>query len=138
MINSVISFGCSFSCWRLDFAKGFVDLVANHYGVQYQNHSIPGNSNESIINEFNKRYHQYELKDSLILFQPTFLTRYAYFDTKFRQLISLQNLINPHTGDEVVSNFRAMFDENETESVEFYEKKLELFRDTSSYSILCK
>ena len=133
MINSIISFGCSFSCWRHDFTKGFVDLVANDYGVQYQNHSIPGNSNESIIYEFNKRYHQYELKDSLILFQPTFLTRYAYYDSKFRNLISLQNMVNPNNGDEVVSNFQAMFGDGNGESIEFYEKKLELFRDYQKY-----
>jgi hypothetical protein len=42
-------------------------------------------------------------------------------------------MVNPNRGDEVISNFRVMFDENENESIEFYEKKIQLYRDYQKY-----
>jgi hypothetical protein len=134
MINKIVSFGCSFSCWRQDFAKGFVDLVANYYEVPYLNYSIPGNSNESIQNEFNTKLNQYELNDSLILFQTTFLTRLSYYDSKVKRNITFQNLDGRQKTDYIPTNFMVHFsDLNEMDTIENYAYKQEYFKLYQSY-----
>lgn len=133
MIKKVVSFGCSFSCWRQGFSKGFVDLVSDKLGVEFENHSIPGNSNEAIQYEFNKRYHSNELNNSLILFQTTFLTRISYFDTKVKRLLSLQNTVNNNI-DSITSNFNVMFSEfREDLTIENYKEKQEYFKYYQSF-----
>ncbi len=134
MIKKIVSFGCSFSCWRQDFTKGFVDLVAEDLGVPFDNHSLPGNSNESIQNEFNKRLHQSELNDSLILLQTTFLTRLSYYDSKVKRNITFQNLDGREKGDYIPTNFMVHFsDLNEMDTIEHYGYKQEYFKLYQSY-----
>jgi hypothetical protein len=134
MINKVVSFGCSFSCWRQDFTKGFVDLVADELGVPFHNHSIPGNSNENIQYEFNSRLHKNELSDSLILFQSTFLTRLSYYDSKVKRNISFQNLDGRQKGDFIPTNFNVHFsDLNEMDIIDYYNSKQEYFKLYQSY-----
>ena len=129
MINKVVSFGCSFSCWRQDFTKGFVDLVADDLGVPFENHSIPGNSNESIQYEFNNRLHKNELKESLILFQTTFLTRLSYYDSKVKRNITFQNLDGREPGDFIPTNFSVHFsDLSEIDTIDYYDCKQEYFK----------
>ena len=97
MIKSVYSFGCSYSCWRQDFYTGFADIVAQHFNVPLQNLSLPGNSNEEIIFEFNKRFFSNEFNDSLILLQTTHLVRTAYWDKGIDDVVSIQlskNVVN--------------------------------------------
>lgn len=90
MFKNVYSFGCSYSCWRQDFYIGFADIVANHFNSKLKNLSLPGNSNEEIIFEFNKRFFSNEISDSLILFQTTHLVRTAYWDTSINNIVSVQ------------------------------------------------
>ena len=90
MFKNVYSFGCSYSCWRQDFYIGFADIVANHFNSKLKNLSLPGNSNEEIIFEFNKRFFSNEISDSLILFQTTHLVRTAYWDTNINNIVSVQ------------------------------------------------
>lgn len=129
MINKVVSFGCSFSCWRQDFTKGFVDLVADELGVPFYNHSIPGNSNESIQYEFNSRLHKNELNDSLILLQSTFLTRLSYYDSKVKRNITFQNLDGREETYYAPTNFNVHFsDLNEMDTIDYYDSKQEYFK----------
>ena len=134
MIKKVVSFGCSFSCWRQDFTKGFVDLVSEDLGVPFENHSIPGNSNENIQYEFNSRLHKNELSDSLILFQSTFLTRLSYYDSKVKQNITFQNLDGRESGDYIPTNFSVHFsDLSEIDTIDYYDSKQEYFKLHQSY-----
>ncbi len=134
MIKKVVSFGCSFSCWRQNFSKGFVDLVADDLGVPFENNSSPGNSNEAIINEFNKRYHQYELKDSLILFQPTYLTRLSYYDTTIKRLLTFQNAAGAEDAEFTPTNFYVMFPHlMDSDVIKNYNLKQDYFKLYQNY-----
>ena len=90
MFNKVISFGCSYSCWRQDFDKGFADIVADTLKIPLSNFSLPGNSNEEILFDFNKKFFSNELNNSLILLQTTHLVRTAYWDKKIDNIVSVQ------------------------------------------------
>ncbi len=90
MFKSVYSFGCSYSCWRQDFYTGFADIVSEHFNSTLKNLSLPGNSNEEIIFEFNKRFFSNEINESLILFQTTHLVRTAYWDKTVDNIVSVQ------------------------------------------------
>jgi len=90
MFKNVYSFGCSYSCWRQDFYTGFVDIVAEHFNSTLKNLSLPGNSNDEIIFEFNKRFFSNHINESLILFQTTHLVRTAYWDKTVDNIVSVQ------------------------------------------------
>jgi hypothetical protein len=90
MFKKVVSFGCSFSCWRQDFNTGYVDEIAKRLNVPFQNYSLPGNSNDDIIFEFNNQLSNNDLSNSLILFQTTFLTRFSYYENKLARLLTFQ------------------------------------------------
>ena len=90
MFKKVVSFGCSFSCWRQGFQTGFVDEIAKKLNVPFNNYSLPGNSNDAIIFQFNEKLHTENLSNSLILFQTTFLTRQSYYEEKLNNVVSFQ------------------------------------------------
>jgi hypothetical protein len=133
MIDKVVSLGCSFSCWRQDFNTGFVDTVGRHLSVSWDNTSIPGNSNESIVFEFNQRLHKGDLRNSLILFQTTFLTRYAYYEEKLRRPVSLQKHTSIQQEGHIASNFNLFSNDREDISIDFYWDKHQFYRDYHKY-----
>jgi hypothetical protein len=102
MFKKVVSFGCSFSCWRQGFNTGYVDEIANRLNVPFQNYSLPGNSNDDIIFEFNTQLSGNDLSNSLILFQTTFLTRLSYYETKLARLLTFQLPVN--NNNNIVAN----------------------------------
>ncbi len=116
MFEKIVSLGCSYSCWRQNFDNGFVDILSNKLGIPYYNFSIPGNSNEEIIYNFNQKYNKGELKNSLILFQITHLTRLAYWDSDKQDLMSLQLkdvapfIVRENNGT-IISNFNVKFND---------------------------
>ncbi len=100
MFEKIFSFGCSYSCWRQDFELGFADIVANKFGIPLVNLSLPGNSNEEILFDFNKKFFSNEINNSLILFQTTHLVRTAYWDKKIDNIVSVQLSKNVINGNE--------------------------------------
>lgn len=136
MFEKIVAVGCSYSCWRQDFYNGFVDIVANKLGIPYYNFSIPGNSNEEIIYNFNQKYNKGELKNSLILFQTTHLTRLSFWDEDKRDLISLQlkdvaPYITKENDGTIISNFNVKF--NDTTNIDKV-NKYELYRNYYKYA----
>ncbi len=117
MFKKVVAFGCSYSCWRQDFYTGFVDIIADKFQIPFKNYSLPGNSNEEIIYNFNQRYNNKDLEHTLILFQTTHLTRVAYWDVEQKDLLSLQlrsvvPYLNKDDDDTIVSNFNVKFNDS--------------------------
>lgn len=137
MFKKVVSFGCSFSCWRQDFQTGFVDEIAKKLNVPFNNYSLPGNSNDAIIFEFNERLRNEDLSNSLILFQTTFLTRQSYYEEKLNKVLSFQLPIvnkNAISSETVGSNYNLFsFTNNPNKDLDMFPEKEDAYRNNIKY-----
>jgi hypothetical protein len=137
MFKKVVSFGCSFSCWRQNFNTGYVDEIAKRLNVPFQNYSLPGNSNDAIIFEFNERLYSEDLSYSLILFQTTFLSRYSYYEEKIAKLLSFQLPIlnSASISDDLVgSNYNLFSPTNDFNTeLDLFDKKEDAYRNYIKY-----
>jgi hypothetical protein len=136
MFKKVVSFGCSFSCWRQNFNTGYVDEIAKRLNVPFENHSLPGNSNDAIIFEFNEKLHNSDLSNSLILFQTTFLTRYSYYEEKINKPLSFQlPILNSNSIDTnaVGSNYNLFSSNNPNDNLDLFAEKEDVYRNYIKY-----
>ena len=137
MFKKVVSFGCSFSCWRQDFQTGFVDEIAKKLNVPFNNYSLPGNSNDAIIFEFNEKLRNEDLSNSLILFQTTFLTRQSYYEEKLNKVLSFQLPIvnkNAISSETVGSNYNLFsFTNNPNKDLDMFPEKEDAYRNNIKY-----
>ena len=137
MFKKVVSFGCSFSCWRQDFQTGFVDEIAKKLNVPFNNYSLPGNSNDAIIFEFNEKLRNEDLSNSLILFQTTFLTRQSYYEEKLNKVLSFQLPIvnkNAISSETVGSNYNLFsFTNNPNKDLDMFPEKEDAYKNNIKY-----
>ena len=137
MFKKVVSFGCSFSCWRQDFQTGFVDEIAKKLNVPFNNYSLPGNSNDAIIFEFNEKLRNEDLSNSLILFQTTFLTRQSYYEEKLNKVLSFQLPIvnkNAISSETVGSNYNLFSSTNNpNKDLDMFPEKEDAYKNNIKY-----